>query len=100
MSVLVLVFVVAGVLMSGIATVGMLRLPDFYTRIHMVGKADTAGITLILTGVAISEGFTSTSLKLAIVIVFYFVANPAAAHAMGHAALTRELEPWTREGGS
>ncbi|MGM0574880.1 MAG: monovalent cation/H(+) antiporter subunit G [Myxococcota bacterium] len=100
MNAIVLVILVAGVLLNAVATLGMLRLPDFYTRIHMVGKADTMGITLVLLAVAVSEGFTRTSLKLAFIIVFYFIANPAAAHALGHAALRRGLVPWTREGRS
>jgi multicomponent Na+:H+ antiporter subunit G len=97
MSWLVLLFLALGVFLQAVATVGILRLPDFYTRMHTVGKADTAGIMLVLVGVAISEGFSLTTLKLAFVIIFYFVANPAAAHAIGHAALRCGVRPWTRE---
>jgi multicomponent Na+:H+ antiporter subunit G len=92
----VLLFLALGVFLQAVATVGILRLPDFYTRMHTVGKADTAGIMLVLIAVAISEGLTLTTLKLVFVIVFYFLANPAAAHAIGHAALRCGLEPWSR----
>jgi multicomponent Na+:H+ antiporter subunit G len=96
MTLLVAAFLALGVFLQAVATIGMLRLPDFYTRIHTVGKADTSGIMLVLIGVAISEGLTLTTLKLVFVIIFYFLANPAAAHAIGHAALRAGVEPWTK----
>jgi multicomponent Na+:H+ antiporter subunit G len=94
---IVAIFLALGVFLHLIATIGILRLPDFYTRVHTVGKADTAGILLVLVAVAISEGFTLTTLKLVFVIIFYLLANPAAAHAIGHAALRSGLVPWSRE---
>jgi multicomponent Na+:H+ antiporter subunit G len=100
MSWLVLALLALGLLIQLVAVVGVLRLPDFYTRVHMVGKADTLGIMLVIAAVAVAEGFNQTSLKLVFVIIFYFLANPASAHAIGHAAMHRRLKPWTssREG--
>ncbi len=85
-----------GVFFQVVATIGILRLPDIYTRIHTVGKADTIGLVLVTAAIGLSEGFTLTSLKLALLIAFVFVANPAAAHALGHAALRCRVQPWTR----
>jgi multicomponent Na+:H+ antiporter subunit G len=87
----------AGILLLLIAMVGVLRLPDFYSRMHMVGKADTLGSMLVLAGVIALEGANVTSVKLAMVVIFFFLANPASAHALGHAALRSGLPPWTRE---
>lgn len=78
------------------AMLGILRLPDFYSRMHMVGKADTLGSILVLAGVIVLEGWNATSFKVALVVVFFFIANPAGAHALGHAALRAGLQPWTR----
>lgn len=97
MSVLVLLFLAAGVFLQVLAAIGVLRLPDAYSRIHTVGVGDTAGILLVLFAVALSQGLSVTSLKLSFVMVFYLLANPAAAHAMGRAALRSGLAPWTRE---
>lgn len=100
MSWLILILLAVGLLIQLVAVIGVLRLPDFYTRVHMVGKADTLGIILVIAAVAVAEGFTQTTLKLVFVIIFYFLANPASAHAIGHAAMHRRLKPWTnsREG--
>jgi multicomponent Na+:H+ antiporter subunit G len=92
-------FLALGVFLLAIATVGILRLPDFFTRVHTIGKADTMGIVLILVGVAVAEGVTQTTLKLVFVIIFYLLSNPSAAHAMAHAALRSGLVPWTRPKG-
>jgi multicomponent Na+:H+ antiporter subunit G len=93
---LVAIFMALGIFLLMVATVGVLRLPDFFTRVHTVGKADTLGIVLVLIGVAISEGLNLTSLKLVFVIVFYLLANPSSAHAISHAALRCGLPAWTR----
>lgn len=87
---------VLGLFLVTLAAVGIIIMPDFYSRVHMVGKADTLGSILVLTAVMILEGFNSTSLKVAMVVVFFFLANPASAHALGHAALRSGLAVWTR----
>lgn len=89
----VLLLLALGVFLQAVATIGFLRLPDFYSRIHAVGMADTAGIACVLTGVAMTEGISYTTLKLSFVIVFYLLANPTAAHALTHAALRSGLAP-------
>lgn len=81
-----LFFVLAG-------TLGVLRLPDFYTRLHAAGMTDTLGAELILLGLIIQSGFTQMSLKLLIVAFFLFVTSPTATHAVAHAAYKAGLKP-------
>ena len=81
-----LFFVLAG-------TLGVLRLPDFYTRLHAAGMTDTLGAELILIGLIIQSGFTQMSLKLLIVGFFLFVTSPTATHAVAHAAYKAGLKP-------
>ena len=81
-----LFFVLAG-------TLGVLRLPDFYTRLHAAGMTDTLGAELILIGLIIQSGFTQLSLKLLIVGFFLFVTSPTATHAVAHAAYKAGLKP-------
>lgn len=77
-------------------SVGLARLPDFFTRLHAVGKSDTLGAFLSLLGIACFTGFTLLSLKLVLVAVFILIANPTAAHALASAALASGLRPWVR----
>lgn len=79
-------------------TVGYLRLPDFFTRMHAIGKSDTLGAFLSMLGVACFTGLTLLSVKIVLVAVFILIANPTATHAMARAALSAGLRPWQREG--
>jgi multicomponent Na+:H+ antiporter subunit G len=94
------VLVCAGLFFHLVAVLGILRLPDFFTRVHAVGKGDTLGIGLVVLGLAVHEGWTLATAKMILIIAFYFLANPTAAHALGRAALKTGLAPWTREGQS
>lgn len=89
------IFMIGGALITLVASVGLLRLPDFYTRLHAAGKGDTLGQFFILTGLILSAGFSLVSLKLAIIIVFIMISNPTASHALARAAWRIGLKPTT-----
>jgi multicomponent Na+:H+ antiporter subunit G len=96
---IVIVIVLAGTLVTLAGTIGLLRLPDFYTRLHATGKCDTLGTGLILMGLVIFHfgHYSSTPLvpiKLLILIIFLFVANPTATHAIVKAAYRTGVKPW------
>jgi multicomponent Na+:H+ antiporter subunit G len=91
-----ILFISAGVFFLTVGSLGVIRLPDFYSRTHALGKADTLGILLSLTGLAIHHGFQLNSLKLIIVAIFVALANPTASHALARSALRRGLTPWIR----
>jgi multicomponent Na+:H+ antiporter subunit G len=74
--------------------IGILRLPDFYTRLHAMGKCDTLGVALVVLGLALLEGPTLNGLKILLVIFFIGLANPTATHALGRAAHRAGLVPW------
>jgi len=77
--------------------VGYYRLPDFFTRMHALGKSDTLGAFLSLLGVACCTGWTLVSLKIVLVAIFILIANPTATHALARAALASGLQPWVRK---
>jgi multicomponent Na+:H+ antiporter subunit G len=77
-----------------VAGFGIVRLPDFYTRLHPAGKADTLGATLLLTGLAILAGPTLLAVKILLVEAFIVLANPTATHAIARAAFKTGLTPW------
>jgi len=90
------VFLAAGSLIMIIGTVGLLKFPDFYTRLHATGKCDTLGQILIIVGCMIYEGFTFITIKLLLVSAFYLLAGPASTHAQMKAAYVTGLPVWKK----
>ena len=90
------ILLVAGGLACAIGGLGMLRMPDFYTRIHAASVSDAVGAGLILGGLILQAGWTLVALKLAVVGLLVFFTSPAATHALARAAMHRGLEPWKR----
>jgi multicomponent Na+:H+ antiporter subunit G len=86
-----------GLFLFASGTLGLLRLPDFYCRMHATGKCDTLGALLALTGLAVYHGFSLVSLKIIFIVIFIFLANPTATHAIGRAALVNGVQPWLKE---
>jgi multicomponent Na+:H+ antiporter subunit G len=97
MSFVVAVFLLAGAGFLLVSCVGLLRLPDFYTRAHAVGKAETLGSMLILVGLALYNGVALSSLKLLLILAIIAVTNPTATHALTRAAMRSGLKIWRAE---
>jgi multicomponent Na+:H+ antiporter subunit G len=91
----VLVLAVGGVFFGVVAVVGLVRLPDLYTRAHSTSKSETLGAVLILAAVAIAFESTLSTLKVVLLLLFMFLTNPTAAHAIVRAAAEQGIEPWT-----
>ena len=96
-------FVAALCLLGGavfllVSCVGLLRLPDFYTRAHAVGKAETLGSMLILVGLALYNGATLSTVKLLLIMAVIAVTNPTATHALTRAAMRSGLKIWRVKG--
>ena len=85
-------FIVGG-LMLVIGALGMIRLPDFWARIHAAGMIDTMGSALMLAGMMLQAGLTLTTLKLVLIGLFLFIAGPTASHAIANAAWVAGLKP-------
>jgi multicomponent Na+:H+ antiporter subunit G len=91
-------FVVAGSVFVLIGGLGLIRLPDFYTRIHAAGVTDTMGAWLILIGMMFSAGWTLVTVKLLMLLFFLAATSPLASHALAKAAFMRGLEPMLGRG--
>jgi multicomponent Na+:H+ antiporter subunit G len=89
-------FILTGFFFFTTATLGLLRFPDFYSRLHATGKGDTLAVLLSLIGLAIYYGFSLTSAKIIFIAVFYFLAQPTATHAISRAALRCGVKPWAK----
>lgn len=85
----------AGGFFCVVGGIGLLRLPDFYSRTHAAGLTDTLGAGLILIGLTLQslEYHWLVVVKLLLILVFLFFTSPTASHALVRAAFTRGLEP-------
>ena len=73
--------------------IGLLRLPDFYTRLHAVGVCDTMGTGLVLAGLMLQSGLNLVTVKLLLIFYFIIFTGPTATHALAEAALHGRLNP-------
>ena len=87
---------VAGALLMLLGSIGILRLPDFYSRTHAATNVDTLGIFLFVIGLAVKEGASLVTAKLVLVAVFILLVNPVGTHALASSALAYGLKPWFR----
>ena len=97
MTVLAIVFILAGLFFLGVAGIGMLRFPDVFTRSHAVSLTDSLGAFFLLSGLALYEGLSLNLLKILVVLALLYLMNPVIAHATVRAALRSGLKPWGRE---
>ncbi len=88
------VLILTGSAFAIIGGVGMIRLPDFYTRMHGAGITDTLGAGLILAGLAVQAGFTLATVKLLLILVFLLYTSPTSSYALANSAYTGGLQPW------
>jgi len=77
-------------------TIGFVRFPDFYSRMHATGKCDTLGEGLMLVALIVYGGATFVSVKILFLIMFILLANPTSTHAIAKAAYDVGLEPWRK----
>ena len=91
---LAVTLMVIGGLFLAISSIGLLRLPDFYTRAHAVGKAETLGSMLVLIGLAVHNGADLTSLKILLILGVIFITNPTATHALMRSAFRSGVAIW------
>lgn len=98
-----IILIVAGLFFYAVGTLGILRFPDFYTRVQAAGKCDSLAAVLVLTGIAVynlgdlSLATVLVSIKILFVAGFVFISSPTATHAITDAALLIGVKPWTKE---
>jgi multicomponent Na+:H+ antiporter subunit G len=92
MNAIIILFLAAGVFFFVIGVIGLLRLPDVYSRMHATTKCDTLGAGLILFALVLYSGFSNASVKLMMMILFIWVTNPTAAHVIARAAYRNKAQ--------
>jgi multicomponent Na+:H+ antiporter subunit G len=83
----------AGGIFCMIGALGLLRLPDFYTRLHAASVIETLGAGLLLLGMMLHAGLTMVTVKLVFIGVLLFFVSPTATHALARAAHLRGVKP-------
>ena len=76
-----------------VGALGVLRLPDVYTRMHAASITDTLGAGTIILGLIIQAGLTLVAGKLFLILIFLFFTSPASSFALAHAALSSGVKP-------
>lgn len=82
-----------GGILAIIGTVGVLRFPDFYTRLHAASVTDTSATLTMILGMALMSEHWMVLVKLAVIWLFLLVTGPTSSHAVANAAHTAGLEP-------
>jgi multicomponent Na+:H+ antiporter subunit G len=100
--IIVTILLVGGLIFFTGGTVGIIRFPDFYSRLHPAGKLDTSGLLLTMSAMALytlndfSLGSVLTSIKIMVIVAFVFITSPTATHAIIDAGFIAGLRPWTK----
>ena len=97
MDILSIIFIVAGLFFMIAAAIGVIRLPDVFSRSHAVSLTDSLGAFLMLIGIALHEGLGKNMMKILVVLALLYILNPGIAHATVRAALRSGLKPWKKE---
>lgn len=85
-----------GCILGVVGAIGILRFPDFYTRLHAAGITDTLCTALFIGGLMIQFGMTLASLKLLLIFMFMLFTCPTATHALSKSARQTGLKPWVK----
>ncbi len=93
----IVLLAVLGAFFGGVAAIGIVRMPDIYTRTHAASKSDTLGAVLAIAAVAFALNTDLSTAKSVFLLVFMFITNPTAAHAIARAAEDQGIEPWTTD---
>ena len=100
MNILVTLLIIGGLVFFTGGTLGILRFPDFYSRLHPAGKLDTFGLMTTLGALALYVAFSDhaplTALKIILIVVFIFLTSPTATHAILDAGVRAGLKPWRK----
>jgi multicomponent Na+:H+ antiporter subunit G len=87
------VFLALGSFLMIVGGIGVLRLPDVFSRMHGAGLTDTVGSGLILTGLMFESGFSAPTVRLVFILFFLWYTGPIASYALARAALTSGIKP-------
>jgi len=93
-SAIVSVLLVAGAALVLIGCLGLVRLPDLYTRMHASTKPATLGVSLVVAALAVHEADLGIAMRALLIVLFFLLTAPVAAHRLGRAAYRAGVPRW------
>ncbi len=93
-SIIASVLLLLGAVMTVLAGIGILRLPDVFIRMHAATKVGTLGTGLIMAGAAVQFGDPDVIIRCVLIVLFLLLTAPIGAHMIGRAALRKGIKPW------
>lgn len=90
------VLVLAGSFFALVGGIGVIRMPDVFTRLHASGVTDTMGAGMVLAGLMLYAGLSLVTVKLFLILFFLWLTSPVSTYAVARAALHGGLTPWRK----
>ncbi len=103
MNFFITIVLIIGLIFFTGGSIGIIRFPDFYSRLHPAGKLDTGGLAITMTALALYTLFpfsvvsVITSIKIILIVVFVFITSPTAIHSIVDAGVRAGLKPWEKK---
>ncbi len=103
MTIIITIMLICGLIFFAGGSIGIIRFPDFYSRLHPAGKLDTGGLVITMSAFALYtlQPFTLTafitSVKIILIVVFVFITSPTAIHSIVDAGVRAGLNPWEKK---
>lgn len=92
-----LAFIIFGLPFFLSSSIGLLRFPDIYTRLHALTKADNVGLGLIILGLILQAKSWAVVAKLLLIWILILIASSASCHLVARSALRKGVQPWSRK---
>jgi len=86
--------ILAGLFFILVGTLGVLRMPDVFTRLHAAGMTDTMGAGFLILAMCLQAGFSLIAVRFALVYAFIMITSPISTHALARAALSAKVTPY------
>jgi multicomponent Na+:H+ antiporter subunit G len=87
------VLILAGSFFVVVGGIGLVRMPDVFTRMHATSIIDTMGAALLILGMILQAGLTLVAVKLVFIFILFFFTSPVVTHALAQAALHERTKP-------
>lgn len=89
--------ILAGSFFTLVGALGLVRMPDIFTRMHAASVTDTAGAGLLIFGMMLQAGFSLTALKLLMLLALFLFTGPVVTHALAQTCLHEKIKPLLAE---